>query len=120
MNKTSHRRLFIAVHYKETSANSGGYQYILPNVESLLPNKKNMGSLEELIDNYKLRINNNPDHVLRPSSQGSISIIDLPLTSPGLSLLYIQKISEEYLSLSDHELILLGWEAMEREIPILL
>ena len=70
--------------------------------------KKNAGPLEELIDSYELIVNNDPDYATRPSSQGSVSIIDLALTSPSLGPLCIWEIPKEYPSLSDHELILLG------------
>ena len=42
-----------------------------------------------------------------------MSIIDLALTSPGLGLLCVWEILEEYPLLSDHELILSEWEDME-------
>ncbi len=75
--------------------------------------KQNAGPLEELIETYKLLVNNNTDFPTRPGSQGR-SIIDLALTSPSLGLLRIWEIPEEYPSLSDHELILLEWKDMER------
>lgn len=70
--------------------------------------KENAEPLEQLIDTYELIVNNDPDYATRSSSQGSTSIIDLALTSPSLSPLCVWKIPEEYPSLSDHELILLG------------
>ena len=80
--------------------------------------RKNAGPLEGLTDSYESIVNNDPDHATRPLSQGSVSIIDLALTSPSLGPLCIWEIPEEYPSLSDHELILLGWEEMERENSI--
>ena len=74
--------------------------------------RQNAGPLEELIETYELLVNNNTDFPTRPGSRG-MSIIDLALTSPGLGLLRVGEIPEEYPSLSDHELILLEWEDME-------
>lgn len=62
-----------------------------------------------------LLVNDDPDYATRPSSAG-ISIIDLALTSPELGPLRVWEIPEEYLSLSDHELILVEWDEMEEEI----
>ncbi len=64
----------------------------------------NTGPLKELIECYELIVNNDTDYPTRPSSPG-ISIIDLALTSPDLGPLRVWEIPEEYLSLSDHELI---------------
>lgn len=50
-------------------------------MESLLLWKKNTSSLEELINSYKLIVNNNLDYAIRSSSQQSLFIIDLALTS---------------------------------------
>lgn len=80
--------------------------------------KKNAGPLEEPIDSYEVIINNNPDYATRQLSQESVPIIDLALESPDLSPLCMWEIPKKYLSLSDHELIVLGWEEMEREGPI--
>ena len=68
--------------------------------------KQNAGPLEELIEKYKLLVNNDTDFPTQTESR-RISIIDLALTSPGLGLLQVWEIPEEYPSLSDHELILL-------------
>ena len=50
--------------------------------------KQNAGPLEELIEKYKLLVNNDTDFPTRPGSRG-ISILDLALTSPGLGLLRV-------------------------------
>lgn len=71
-------------------------------MESPLPSKTKCRPLEELIETYKLLVNNNTDFPTRPGSQG-MSIIDLALTSPGLGLLRVWEIPEEYPSISDHE-----------------
>lgn len=70
--------------------------------------RKNAGPLEELINGYKLIVYNNPNYATRPSSQESLSIIHLAFTSPELRSLCLWEILEEYPSLSNHELILLG------------
>lgn len=77
--------------------------------------RKNAGPLEELIEGYKLIINNDPDYAIRPASQGGVSIINLAFSSPELGPLYLWEIPEEYPSLSDHELILLGWDDVEQQ-----
>ena len=45
--------------------------------------------MEELINSYKLIVNNNPDYSTRPSSQDTIFIIDLTLSTSKLGL-YMQ------------------------------
>ncbi len=77
--------------------------------------RKNAGPLEELIDGYDLIVNNDPDYTTRPSSQGQLSIIDLALTSPELGQLLVWEIPEEYPSVSDHELVLLGWDQVAHQ-----
>ena len=72
----------------------------------------NVGPLKELIESYELIVKNNTNFSTRPSSPG-ISIFDLAVTSLDLGPLRIWKIPEEYLSLSDHELILIEWENMD-------
>ena len=54
-------------------------------------------------------INNQPGRVIRPSSR-DILVIDLSLSTAELGPLALWEIPEEYLSLSDHELIVLRWE----------
>ena len=49
------------------------------------------------------------DYTTCPSSPG-ISIIDLALTNPEFGLLWVWEMSEEYLLLSDHKMILLESE----------
>ena len=51
--------------------------------------EKNARPLKELIDNYELIVNNDPDYATCPSSQGTVSIIDLALSSPKLGPLCI-------------------------------
>lgn len=77
--------------------------------------RKNSGLLEELIERYELIVNNDPKYSTRPASQGGVSIIDLALSSPELGPLCLWQIPEEYPSLSGHELILLGWDAIEEQ-----
>lgn len=77
--------------------------------------RKNAGPLEELIENYEVIVNNDPDYAARSASQGGTSTIDLALSSPELGPLCLWEIPEEYPSLSDHELILLGWDDIEQQ-----
>ena len=76
--------------------------------------KKNAGLLKELTNSYKLIVNKDSDYATYCSSQGTVSIIDLSLSSSKLRPLCIWKILKEYSSLWDHELILLGWEDMNK------
>lgn len=69
----------------------------------------NAGPFKELIESYKHIINNNINFSTRPSSP-RISIIDLLLMNPDLGPLKIWEILEEYLFLSDYELILIKQE----------
>ena len=76
----------------------------------------NAERLEKLIETYELLINNDPNFATCLSSPG-MSIIYLALTSPELGPLRVWEIPEEYPSLSDHELILVEWEEIEKEEP---
>lgn len=58
-------------------------------MESLLSYKKNDKLLEEFIDNYEWIINNFLDYANSLSSQSTVSIIDLALSSSELGPLYI-------------------------------
>lgn len=78
--------------------------------------RKNFEPLEDFIEKYGLIVNNDPDYSTQPASQGGVSIIDLALSSPELGPLCLWEIPEEYPSLSDHKLILLGWEDIEQQI----
>lgn len=49
--------------------------------------KKNVRPLKELIKNYELIVNNDPDFATHPSSQSAVFIIDLTLNSLELGLL---------------------------------
>lgn len=51
--------------------------------------RKNAGPLEELIENYELIVNHDPDYATRPAIQGGVSIIDLALSSPELGPLFL-------------------------------
>lgn len=77
--------------------------------------RKNAGLLEEVIENYELIINNSPEYATLPASQGGFSIIDLALISPELGLICHWEILKKYPSLSDHELISLGWNDIEQQ-----
>ena len=68
--------------------------------------KQNASPLEDLIEIYKLIVNNDTNFLTRQSSR-KFSIIDLALTNSKLGPLPVWEIPEEYLSLSNHEFILM-------------
>ena len=68
--------------------------------------QQNVGSLEDLIDKYKLIINNNTDFPIRSRSQQTF-IIDFALTTANHGLLTLWEILKKYPSVSNHDLILL-------------
>ena len=68
--------------------------------------RQNAKFLEDLIEKFDLLINNKSGRTTRPASAG-VSINDLALSTIELGFLTLWKIPKEYLSLSDHELILL-------------
>ena len=72
----------------------------------------NAGPLEEIIESYKLIVNNNTNFLTRLSIP-RISIIDLALTSLELGPFRVWEIPEKYLLLSDYKLILIEWEDIE-------
>ena len=74
--------------------------------------KQNVIIFKEIIEQFGLFINNKPGRAIRFSSR-DVSIIDLALLLSQVGPLTLQKISEKYLSLSDHELIVLRWENVE-------
>lgn len=67
--------------------------------------QQNAALFEELINKFELIVNNKTDFATQPVSQG-ISIIDLAPSIGNLRPLTLWEISEEYLSLSNHELML--------------
>lgn len=71
--------------------------------------KQNASPLEEVIEIYEFLINNDTNFLSCLGSWG-VSIINLVLTSPDLGLLWVWEIPEEYLFLSDHELVRLEWK----------
>jgi ribonuclease HI len=79
--------------------------------------RKNAAPLEEVIDRYSLYVNNPPGEATRYKESPGVSIIDLALTTPSLGPLQAWEIDREKATGSDHELILLGWEALEEPPP---
>lgn len=65
------------------------------------------------MDRYGLIVNNNTVYLTRSSSQ-EISIMNLALTMTSLRPFMLWEISKEYLSVSNHELILLQWENLRQ------
>ena len=74
--------------------------------------KINASFLKELVESYKLILNNNTDFPIHPSGS-KISIINLALTSFDLGPLRIWEILRKFPSVSDYELILLRWEEIQ-------
>ncbi|RJE16648.1 reverse transcriptase, partial [Aspergillus sclerotialis] len=73
----------------------------------------NAEALEQLIDRYSLHINNTPGEATRHKLTPGLSIIDLALSSQALGPLEAWEIDTDKPTTSDHELIILGWEALE-------
>lgn len=68
--------------------------------------KQNVRLLENFIDKFKLIINYNMNYPIRSQSQ-RIFIIDFALTTASFRPFTLSKIPKKYLSVSDHEFILL-------------
>ena len=79
--------------------------------------RKNAAPLEEIIDQHSLYINNPLGEATHYKESPGLSIIDLALTTPSLESLQAWEIDKERATGSDHELILLGWEALEEPPP---
>ncbi|KAL2012110.1 hypothetical protein VTN00DRAFT_4828 [Thermoascus crustaceus] len=77
----------------------------------------NAGPLKALIEQFELCINNEPEVATRPKSTPEISIIDLSLTTQDLGPLPCWLVDQDYLTGSDHELILMEWEDLEKTSP---
>ncbi|KAL2011871.1 hypothetical protein VTN00DRAFT_4589 [Thermoascus crustaceus] len=77
----------------------------------------NTGPLEALIEQFDLYINNEPEVATRPKSTPGISIIDLSLTTQDLGPLPCWLVEQDCLTGSDHELILMEWEDLEKASP---
>jgi hypothetical protein len=70
--------------------------------------------LEQLIDDYSLYINNPIGEATRYKRSPEVSIIDLALSSSTLGPLQAWEIDRDRATMSDHELIILAWEALEQ------
>ena len=79
-----------------------------------MSSKTNASLLEDLIKTYESIVNNNTNFLIRISSR-KFSINNLALTNSELGPLRVWKIPKKYLSLSDHELILMEWEDIKIE-----
>jgi Endonuclease-reverse transcriptase len=67
--------------------------------------RKDVDSLEIIIDKFDLILNNEPGAIIRPNLRENNSIIDLTFTTTSIELLNSWLIEEEYTTLSNHELI---------------
>jgi hypothetical protein len=74
----------------------------------------NAASLKQLIDDYSLYINNLIGEATRYKWSPGVSIIDLALSSSTLGPLQAWEINRDRATTSDHELIILAWEALEQ------
>jgi hypothetical protein len=67
--------------------------------------RKDVDSLEIIIDKFDLILNNELGAIIRPNLRENNSIIDLTFTTTSIELLNSWLIEEEYTTLSNHELI---------------
>jgi hypothetical protein len=67
--------------------------------------RKDVDSLEIIIDKFDLILNNELGAIIRPNLRENNSIIDLTFTTTSIGLLNSWLIEEEYTTLSNHELI---------------
>ena len=81
--------------------------------------RANAAPLEALIERHDLYINNDLGTATRPKSTPGISIIDLALSNQGLGPLIMWAIDQDHPTGSDHEAILLEWEDMGGEEPLI-
>lgn len=65
-----------------------------------------------MIDEYGVLVNNKPEHSTQPVSQETL-VIDLALSTAEFGPLTLWEIPEEYLALSDRELILSRWKDID-------
>jgi aminoglycoside N3'-acetyltransferase len=75
--------------------------------------RKDVDSLEAIIDKFDLILNNEPGAIIRPNSRENNSIIDLTFTTTSIGLLNSWLIEEEYTTPSNHELIVFNWQDIE-------
>jgi Endonuclease-reverse transcriptase len=68
--------------------------------------RKNVNSLEAIIDKFNLILNNELETITRLNSRENNSIIDLTFTTTAIGLLNSWLIEEEYTTPSNHELII--------------
>jgi hypothetical protein len=73
----------------------------------------NAAPLEQLIDDYSLYINNLIGEAIRYKWSLEVLIIDLALSLLTLGPLQAWEIDRDRAIMSDHELIVLAWEALE-------
>lgn len=78
--------------------------------------RRNAKPLEDFIEKFDLLVNNKSKQATKPASDG-VSIIDFALSIVEQEFLTLWEIPKDYLSLSDHELILLQWEDINHDLP---
>lgn len=83
----------------------------------LATGRVNAEPLEQLIERHSLYVNNPLGEATRHKKSPGVSIIDLALSSPTLGPLQAWEIDKDRATTSDHELIVLAWEALEEPPP---
>ena len=91
----------------------GDFNAHSPIWNALAPVRVNADSLEQLIERHCLYVNNAPGEATRYKQTPGVSIIDLALSSQALGPLQAWEVEKEKPTTSDHELIILAWEALE-------
>ena len=75
----------------------------------LITQRKKAGSLEKIVEDFNLILNNEQGAITRLEKENKDIIIDLTFTITELELLNLWIIDEDNLTPSDHALILLEW-----------
>lgn len=84
-----------------------------PSWNPLAKGRVNAEPLEQLIERHSLYINNPLGEATRYKKTEGVSIINLALSSPTLGPLQAWEVDKDKPTTSDHELIVLAWEALE-------
>jgi endonuclease/exonuclease/phosphatase family metal-dependent hydrolase len=96
----------------------GDFNAHSPAWNPLISRRKDAGPLEQLIEDYDLILNNEPGVITRPGKDSTGSVIDLTFTTEELGPLELWAIETEWLTPSDHVLIVLEWADID-DTPII-
>ncbi|QKX53974.1 uncharacterized protein TRUGW13939_01054 [Talaromyces rugulosus] len=91
----------------------GDFNAHSPSWNPLAKGRVNAEPLEQLIERHSLYVNNPLGEATRYKKTEGVSIIDLALSSPTLGPLQAWEVDKDKPTTSDHELIVLAWEALE-------